>query len=262
VAENAKAYVLELVPVTVFPALYGSTYSPPALQKVFYPLWLALPLLLPLVAGAARALRRRDPVVWWSLASLGLLCLWPSIWASSRFLAPAAPLLLWLWWDGWRWPEERKLAGPWRRIRAGVLVALVLLGARNLVFYTMETREYPPEWGHYFAALEWIRESTPPNAIVVDRKPGFVEFVARRHGETFPRESDVAGMLRSFREARATHVVLSSLPYDDIDRFLRPAVEQGRPCFRLVHQTPDPHTYVFEFHPEGGAGGIAPDVGR
>ena len=82
-------------------------------------------------------------------------------------------------------PKAANAAGPWRKIRTGALVLLVLLGVRNLVFYRIETREYPPDWGGYFASLKWIGERTPASAIVVDRKPGFVEFVARRRAVVF-----------------------------------------------------------------------------
>jgi hypothetical protein len=259
-AENARKYFLELVPTTAFPALYGSTYSPVELQKAFFPIWLAIPVMIPFAAGCARGLGRRDPVPWWVLATLGLLCLWPSIWTSIRFLAPLSPLLLTLWWDGWRWPEERGLDGPWRKIRGGVLVVLVLLGIRNLVFYTIETRRYPPPWERYFSSLEWIREHTARDAVVVDRKVGFVEYVAQRKGVAFPREADLGRFLESLRKEGATHVILSALPYDDIGRFLQPAISRGRPYFRIVHATPEPRTYVLEFHPEGGEGTVAPGV--
>ena len=45
--------------------------------------------------------------------------------------------------------------------------------------------------------------------------------------------------------------MLAALPYDDIERYLRPALDKRRSSFRLVHQTSEPFTYVFEFHPDG-----------
>lgn len=275
--ENARTYFLGIVPDIVMPALYGSTYSPPRLQKLFLPLWIAIPLLIPFAAGLWRGLRgcgpvrraldrgparkpagvpgvgfRADPVVCVALASLLLLCLWPVIWAGGRFLVPIAPLLLLTWWGGWRLPEEIGLRGPWGKVRTGLLVLLVFLSVRNLVFYAQETREYPPEWGSYFSALEWIRENTPRDAVIIDRKPGFVEFAAGRAALNFPRELDPVRMIESFKRSGVTHVVLAALPYDDIDRYLRPAVERERSRFRLIHQTSDPVTYVLEFHAEGG----------
>lgn len=290
--ENARIYFLGMVPITVMPALYGSTYSPPEMQKLFYPAWIAIPLLVPFLAGLWRGLRGRgpipesrgdgpvrgrrgngaspessgatapergaDPMVCVVLTSLLLLCVWPAIWAGSRFLVPVTPLLLLVWWGGWRLPQEIGLPCPprgrgrWDRVRAGLLVLLVLLAVRNLVFYVQETRAYPPEWENYFASLAWIRENTPQDAVIIDRKPGLAEFAAGRKAQSFPREPDPSRMIESFRRAGATHVVLAALPYDDIGRYLRPVLEKRRAYFRLVHQTAEPVTYVLEFHPEAG----------
>ena len=234
--ENARIYLLGMVPVTFMPVLYGSTYSPPEMQKLFYPPWIAVPLLIPFAAGLWRGsfgrglvlgrsghglapgiarqwfrrisgrdragpARRRprsghhrrsrvavqgDPVVCVVLASLLLLCLWPAIWAGSRFLVPITPLLLLVWWSGWRLPEEIGLRGRWNRVRTVLLVLLLFLGVRNLVFYTQETRAYPPEWENYFSSLAWIREHTPKEAVIIDRKPGLAEFAAERKARGFP----------------------------------------------------------------------------
>lgn len=272
--ENARVYFLGMVPITVMPALYGSTYSPPEMQKLFYPAWIAIPLLVPFVAGLWRGLRGRgpapravsdpasepgaDPAVCVVLTSLLLLCLWPAIWAGTRFLVPITPLLLLVWWSGWRWPEEIGLRGRWDRVRTGLLVLLLLLGVRNLVFYAQETQAYPPEWENYFASLAWVRENTPASAVIIDRKPGFAEFTAGRRARNFPREADPSRMIESFRRSGATHVVLAALPYDDIERYLRPAIDQRQASFRLVHQTSPPPTYVFEFLPEVGEDVAAP----
>lgn len=274
--ENARIYFLGIVPITVMPALYGSTYSPPEMQKLFYPPWISIPLLIPFAAGLWRGLGgdgpkpkrvgvpasefKADPVVCVVLLSLLLVCVWPAIWAGSRFLVPITPLLLLVWWRGWGLPEEIGLWGHWNKARTGLLVIMLLLGVRNLIFYTQETRSYPPEWENYFSSLAWIRENTPKDAVIIDRKPGFAEYTAERKARNFPREADPTRMIESFRMCGATHVVLSALPYDDIDRYLRPALEKRPASFRLVHQTSEPATYVLEFYPEDGGGLTAPGV--
>jgi 4-amino-4-deoxy-L-arabinose transferase-like glycosyltransferase len=274
--DNARVYFFGIVPETVMPALYESTYSPPEMQKLFYPLWIGIPLMAPLAAGWWRGLRNRsgvretagvsgaesgaDPVVCVVLASLLLLCVWPAIWAGSRFLVPITPLLLLVWWGGWRLPEEIGLRGRWDRVRTVVLALLLILAVRNLVFYTQETRTYPPEWGNYFASLAWIRDHTPKDAVIIDRKPGFAEFVAGRKALGFPREADPSRMIESFRRSGATHVVLAALPYDDIERYLRPVVERRQRMFRVVYQTPTPVTYVLEFRPEAEGDPSSPSL--
>ena len=249
VAENARGYLANLAPTLAFPLLYSSTYSPPAVQKTFAPLWLSLPLAVPLVLGWARALLRRDAAAFLLGASLLLLLVWPAVWISSRFLVPLVPFLVLFWWEGWAWPTDGKAPRLWPRVRAVVLALLVLLSARNLVFYAQESRAYPPEWMHYFDLLHAARDRLPREAVIVDRKPGFVTFVTERRAQMFPREGDPERMWTALRRAGATHVVLPPLPYDDINRYLRPALEGGREHYRLVHATPEPAAYLLEIEP-------------
>lgn len=255
---NGRFYLLQEAPLAFIPLFYRSTYSPEALRTACFPWWLALPLLVPFAAGIRIALRRRDPAVWCLLMILLVCLLWPLIWAGSRFLIPVVPLLLIFWWTGWNAfaatgaGRRKEPSRSWNWLRAALLALVLALGARNLVFYSRETREYPPEWDHYFTALRWIRDHTPAGSVVVDRKPGFVEFVAERKGVSFPREKDPDRMLQGFREDGVTHVVLSSLPYDDIGRYLQPAVNQRRDHFAVLYRVSDPDTYVLGFHPEGG----------
>jgi hypothetical protein len=56
-------------------------------------------------------------------------------------------------------------------------------------------------------------------------------------------------MIEDFKRNGVTHVVLPSLPYDDITRFLEPAVLKEHSHFRVVHQTAPPATLVLEFRP-------------
>jgi hypothetical protein len=253
--ENGGFYLFQEIPATVLPLLYSSTYSPPG--GSYFPTWIAIPLLLPLLAGLVQGMRRRDPAASVLLLSLILSLVWPIVWAGSRFLVPAVPLLLLSWWEGWKLAERGGLAAVWRWARALLLVVLVLLGLRNLVFYKLETRAYPPAWDHYFAALQWIRANTPEDAVVIDRKPGFVEYVAGRKAVTFPREKDPERMLQAFRDRGATYVLLPALPYDDIQRYLQPALNQERNYFDVVARWPEPRTYVLRFYPQGKPGGGA-----
>lgn len=260
VSENAVDYLFREVPAMVFPIFYSSTYSAPG--QSYLPSWMSALLLAPFGIGMFRGLRRGDGVAAAVLMTLVMMCLWPLIWTGSRYLIPVVPLLLLLWWQGWTAPlSAGARPAPWSRglrplglwFRRGLLGVLVLLALRNLVFYREETSAYPPVWDHYFQALNWIRENTPADAVVMDRKPAFVRYVAERKSVNFPREKDPDRMLAAFREYGATHVVLPAIPYDDIGRYLRPVVEQRRAYFDLLWRLPEPNTYVLGFRPKGDA---------
>ena len=274
-AENARTYFIGFVPVAVMPFQYVSSTSLPRALNLYYPIWVAVLLLVPFAVGLWRGfLHRRpgvakrpmeeradsDPLTCIALTYLLLLCLWPQIWASSRFLMPIMPLLLLVWWRGWQSPEELGMRWHWGKVRAVILVLLFVLSVRNLAMYAQETRSYRPDWNNYFAALEWVRENTPKDAVLIGRKPGFAEFTAQRKALTFPREEDPSRMIEYFRSAGVTHVVAASLPYDDISRFLLPTILKRRSLFHMVYETPSPPSYVLEFHPEAEGAPARPDM--
>jgi hypothetical protein len=99
---------------------------------------------------------------------------------------------------------------------------------------------------------------------VIDRKPGFVEYVAARKSFAFPREKDSSRMLEYFRRQGAGYVVLSALPYDDIGRYLKPALDAQRRFFIPLLELRDPYTYVLRFDPNlttPGEAGNRPSAG-
>lgn len=252
---NLRSYGELHIPASLVPFPYRSTYSPPIWQKTNPPVWLTLPILLLILAGAIRTLRRFDPVAWGVILSIVLVLIWPPVWAANRFLIPLAPFLFWLLWEGLRFDVGRP--SIWAGVRAVALVMFVGHGLLALRNYEVETREYDPVWRNYFATIDWIAQNTPRDAHVIDRKPGFVEFISGRSSETFPREPDLDKMVDFFRSSGADYVLLNRLPYDDIGRFLVPVVNQRRQHFEMVFQINDPErnpqlngdAFVFRFLP-------------
>jgi hypothetical protein len=235
---NLRAYGELHIPASLVPFPYRSTYSSAVWQKTPPPLWLTIPILLAILAGSIRTLRRFDPAAWGVIVSILLVLIWPPVWAANRFLIPLAPILFWILWEGLRIDIGR--TAIWSRGRAVVSAAFVAHGLLVLRNYEAETREYDPVWKNYFATIDWIAENTPPDAHVIDRKPGFVEFSSGRSSETFPREPDLDRMIDFFRTSEADYVLLNRLPYDDIGRYLVPVVNQRREHFEVVFQINDP----------------------
>jgi len=242
--ENSKIYFLQEMPVTLAPVFFRSTNSPHGIRDAYFPWFVALLLLAPLAVGLAVRLRARDAVAGVVVGSLALSCLWPPIWSGTRFLAPLTPLLFLLFWSGLEVGIRRLAPRAGAIVRTALLTLWVLVGVKNLAGYVDEIRAYPPEWDRYFTALRWIRDNTPADAVVLDRKPAFVEYVAERKSVTFPRESDADAMLAEIRRRGATHIVLSGIPYDDISRYLVPAIERRSERFIPVFELSGPPTYV------------------
>lgn len=267
---NAREYFREILPLGLLPLPYRSTYSPLLVQKILLPLPIALTLVALLLVGIGRGLWRRDVVAWCVALSLVLVLLWPPIWAGSRFLVPFLPLCFLLVAEGARTlaalPGVDARLRPSLRLGLGrmLLVFFVVVALFSIVKYERETEAYPPEWGNYFAGLEWLRAHAPADALVIDRKPVFVDWVAGRAARTFPREPDPAKMLVFLRESGADYLVYPSLPYDDISRYLVPAVAalddylSVEAVFGGSASDRAPLTFVFRFHPEGGQNALRP----
>ena len=258
---NAVEYFRQILPLSILPIPYRSTYSPFSVQQVLLPWPIAMALVGLLFGGILRGMWRKDVVAWSVLASLLLVLLWPPIWAGNRFLVPLVPLCFLLIAQGAHALAEipvlrRSLRASLRRGAAFALVAfLLLVSVVSIAKYGAETKQYPPEWKDYFDAVEWIRAHTAEDAIVIDRKAIFVEWIARRESRSFPREPDVEKMLDFLRESGAEYIVYPSLPYDDIQRFLVPAVASLSDYLTVeatFGEADEPTAFLFRFHPEGG----------
>jgi hypothetical protein len=257
VVSNAKEYFILEIPHAVFPVQFRSTYTDAA--------GLAGQLPTPAVAGAlfltaiglVREGWRRRAWVLVVVLTLGICIVWPPVWASSRFLLPVIPFLMWGLLSGTeqfgKWVLGRR--GPWLLWTVtGVLVVLALTNAWRL---GEENRSYPQPWDNYFKAARWVRDSTAEDVLVIDRKPGLFGFASQRRCEGFPREPDAAELLSGFAERGVDLVVLSRIPYDDINRYLLPAVSGHPGSFKVIYREQDPpsgETYVFRFLGMGDGG--------
>jgi hypothetical protein len=251
---NADEYFLLEIPHIVWPLTLRSTYSDLAALASRLPLPASLAALGLTALGLGVQLARRRA---WALVLLFTLMIslsWPPIWTSSRFLIGVAPFFTWSFLSGadlfGRW--VLKARAPWFTwtIR-GVLGALLLINAVRL---GEQAREYPQPWKNYFEAARWVRDATARDAFVIDRKPGLFGFASERRCESFPREADGAQLIGNFRQRGADFVVLPRIPYDDIERFLRPAVGKHREAFEIVYRDDVPagaETFVFRLRREG-----------
>lgn len=246
---NGKEYFLLEIPHLVWPAIFRSTYTNVAELSRYLPIPAVGAAWLLILIGLVQGARRLQAWVLASLLTLVLCLLWPPIWGSSRFLVPIAPFLMWAFLNG-AWIFFRWILGPRGRWFFRVVVlALLILAGQNLVKLKIQSRTYPPAWDAYFQAARWVRMNMPEGILIIDRKPGLFGFVSERRCEGFPREADSQKMLQNFEERDVDLVVLSRIPYDDIGRFLLPAISRHPNRFELVYSDRGiPEREVFLFH--------------
>ena len=238
IAANLELYGLYIIPDILFPGLAGG--------NPFVGLAISGLVLYALVSGLAR---RQLPAVYLA-CYLGLCILWPVVWTDTRFLVPAVPLLFFAMltssaellqrvvrWIGVKSPQ------PGMALLFLVPFAANILATRDLAG---RMGELPASYGNYFAAAEWIRDNTDPQAKVACRKPFLMNAISHRKAAGYiwkgPEE-----VLADFQQKGIKIVVVDQLGFRSTPEFLVPAVNARMDRFEIVHIVPDPDTYILKF---------------
>lgn len=205
-----------------------------------------------LVAGAGGALGVLAAAGWWNRLRwrvgaaelftplyLGLILLWPQVWAGDRFALPLYPLLL--FYAGETLLDLIEGLKPWLRAVAVALaiapfavpaLALVWVGAgearncRAAVAAEGVFACYGAAVREYVKAAEWSGANLPPDAWVMTRKPRLFYLLTGRKSRTYPLTRDPALFLEEAVAGNMTHVVMDYL--DSLGAFYVAPVIQER----------------------------------
>jgi len=196
---------------------------------------------------------------------IGLLYVWPAVWAGERFLLPVLPLVL-AYGAHALAAVARRVRLPWPHgVEAAVISAIVLLalpahvaGVRRGVSCVTAYRlgeQYPclsPPWRDYFTVVEWARDNLPEDAVVLTRKPRLYFGLTGRHARLYPWSPEPAELVRGARGAGARFIVLDLLDGQS-NRYLIPAMV-GRPeAFCAVYTLGPGRATVFALMPDAEA---------
>lgn len=210
------------------------------------------------LAGLARAVRKRPgPLEFFFLLTLAATTMFQSVANDVRYLVPLLPLILVYATDGAVW-AAKAARGRIPRLRvlpaalAATLAAVALLSAsarmpRNvdmLSRYAAGDRYagYHVAWRNFFEAAEYVRDSTPADAVVTVRKPRLFRLLTDRRTRVFPFTTDRDAVLSV---VLSTHyVVIGHVSGATTARYLVPVVNENRDRFRCEFRTEQPHTHV------------------
>ncbi|HEX7119252.1 MAG TPA: hypothetical protein VF212_10715 [Longimicrobiales bacterium] len=213
------------------------------------------------LAGWALEARRPGPGELFVPLYIGLLYVWPEVWAGDRFLLPAVPLIL-----GYAARALTAAAGRVPALRRAPLgaaaVALVMLlavpaaaqGVRRGMTCTTTYRLGSTEacmaqpWRDFFAVAEWTRDNLPEDAVVLSRKPRLFHHLSGRRGRIYPRSPETDALLREARAAGARYVILDLLDAQSY-RYLIPALTRRPAAFCVLHSLGAERVTVFGIMP-------------
>lgn len=183
----------------------------------------------------------------------GLIAAWPSVWTDRRFLLPLVPVLLLL-----ALAALRQLPPVPRRWAVWVAPAIIVLLGVSWVgrvapdriacvaSYRTGTPCDAPANASLYEAARWVRDNTPPDAIIANRKPRLFYWHARRRGDLYPYSNDPATVIRGLEAMRADYVVVDRISATT-QRYLVPAIQEHEARFEVVYAGGDPVSAVFRF---------------
>jgi hypothetical protein len=253
-AGNLWAYASRVVPQ----ALFGTEGLVSGLAML---LGLAI-ALCGLLGWAKRARRGLGVPEAFLLLYGGLIAIWPVVWTDRRFLLPVVPVLI-LFATGVLADLPTRIPAVLRRYAPVALAAIVAIPALVWTFergpervdcvarYQSGSACDPAPQASLYRAAEWARENTPPDAIIVNRKPRLFWWYSRRQGDLYPYSADPATVMRAIDDMGASYVVVDQVS-GTTARYLVPAIRAVQTRFELVYEGGSPSTYLFRLTPPGG----------
>ena len=226
------------------PRVFVPTFMPDA--NWFIGLVFSAITLYALITG----LLRRQLLAIYLTCYLGLYMLWPQVWSDMRFLIPAIPILFYA-----ILTSIDELLQLLARVlkkkpsRTGAVFFFLLIFGSNL-FATNDLHEhlgrFPPNWGNYFSAGEWIRDNTDANIKIACRKPFLMNAIANRKTAGYVWETPDA-VIADFEKNGIRIVVIDQIGFSSTPEFLVPAIQAHENRFEVLHIVKNPDTYVLEF---------------
>ena len=190
--------------------------------------------------------RRRSAAAYYTFLYLGVLLLWPTQ-QGKRFLVPLLPMFFYYALEPLRlmWKKPVVL---WLLLGALVIASLFANARLIIPFVRAEhgTPYHDPETAEFIQALDWVREHTPPDAVLItDRSPMAYALTGRR-AFTFPWVPDQAEVLDFMQRRGATHVIANPIGF--APQYLLPVIRAHPDRFREIQRFGE--NVVYDFIPQ------------
>jgi 4-amino-4-deoxy-L-arabinose transferase-like glycosyltransferase len=220
--------------------------------------------LLALYGWAARLRRPQVAELYFPLY-VGLLFVWPAVWAGERFLLPAYPLLLAYAGEG-AVRLLRRFARPaivplgFVTAAAAAILAMPAVSQDAVTASTcreavstgapLACLETP--WQDFFQLSEWARTGLPPGAAAFARKPRLFYVFSGHRSLDIPTTRDPAEWLARARANRIDYVVVDRLGGLTLEYF-GPILAAHPDAFCLVQSTQDGGAALLRFQSNAAA---------
>ncbi len=229
--------------------LLGVFYKHAALMFLFF-----IPFAI-LTTGYVCAFKRYLPFTIYIAFYFLIYLLWPSIWVDARFLIPLLPFFVIFLREGiFCMARKMKRKETFFYIVGGGVIGMNLF--LNLMyisyFFPLNVRYlrgdhycyyYSPRIRSFIQACQWIKENTPPDAVVMGIKPARVYWHSERKCIRYPRSSSPEVLWKEI-ERNGVDYLFIYRGYSIIEMYAVPAMAKMPERFSLVKEIP-PTSYVY-----------------
>ncbi len=257
--ENLERYITREIPSGVSNSVNVLDYKAPIESSEWF-------IGLIIVAFAAIGLftlkKHKLLMIFYVLATFGILLLWPPVWNGVRFFIPLIPLftffIVYSVFVILNFLSERLLK---KQNEAGVVVLMLVLCLVSIGGYSRESLDmleqqakgrFAGKYSNYFQLAQWANKNTPDTSVICCRKPQLFYVYAHRYITGFASTTNAEELIEGLKKSSTDYVVLDQLGYSSTSLYLYPAIQKHPEKFKLVQHLKEPDTYLFRFMPDIG----------
>lgn len=242
---NMRLYTLEVFPKILLPSLQN-----PIWLKVFG--FIASGLV---GIGWVSRLKKITVLEIYMVFFLAITFAWPEVWTGDRFLLPVVPFLFYYFIKGILMLSKKSFAIPMIIIGFCLLFSItehiktITVNLRDFSAYTQGDRMagYSTDWRNYFTTIEWIKNNTSPDEIVISRKPQFTYLFSNRKSFVYPFSTDENIFFEVLKKYRPQYILFDQFYWTGTTtKYLGPIVNKYHDKFQIIYKTNRPEMYVLK----------------
>lgn len=255
---NLERYISREIPSGTFNYIEVGDYQAAVSSSEWL---LGLLLLGIMIFGLFKIKRFVLALLFYLVASFGILMLWPDVWYGTRFITPLIPLLFYVFLTGLvgliEWAAQ-KLFGFSNKLYLNIgLVVLSLLLVSSYAGPLKDLNEkakqpYPGSYANYFELAKWVKNNASDTSITCCRKGQLFYLFSGKFVVNYKNTLNTEEQIEHLKSKSVDYVVLEQLGFSSTGRYLYPAIQKYPEKFKVVVQYPNPDTYLMEFRPEMG----------
>ncbi|MCZ6702880.1 MAG: OmpA family protein [Ignavibacteria bacterium] len=195
------------------------------------------------IYGLMKLKKFRWLIIFYLLASAGILLFWPSTWFGIRFILPLTPFILISVLFG-----IKLLIDKFLKINALLLCVFAIFFIPSVIKLRKSSKApYAANWQNYFEIANWIKENEKSKVLVSCGKPILFHVYSNQFTVRYKFTSDDQELIADLEDRNVKYVVLDKV-YANSARYLLPAVRNNQDRFKVILKLENPDTYLFEIN--------------